>query len=181
MLIVVYGGSGSGKSEFGEQILEKQKDKHKYYIATMRVFDAEGERKVRRHQKMREAKGFLTIESPTKIEEIQVHTVGNAAILECMSNLLANEMYDESGRKESPVECILEGIRTLQESFQNLIIITNNIFEDGQEYEEETRKYMEFLGSINRRMAAASDITLEIVHGIPCVLKGEEEFEKISK
>ena len=44
MIHLVIGGSGSGKSEYAENLLEDSPGK--YYIATMQVYDAEGERKV---------------------------------------------------------------------------------------------------------------------------------------
>lgn len=35
-------------------------------------------------------------------------------LLECMSNLVANEMFDESGAKEGTVEAVMEGLHHLR-------------------------------------------------------------------
>ena len=35
-------------------------------------------------------------------------------LLECMSNLAANEMFDESGAKEGTVEAVVEGLHHLR-------------------------------------------------------------------
>ena len=64
MITLVTGGSGSGKSAYAESLLYSCEG-IRYYIATMQIYDAEGEKKVERHRKLRAGKGFLTIESPT--------------------------------------------------------------------------------------------------------------------
>ena len=101
MLVLITGGSGSGKSAYAEDYITKlSKDCRKYYIATMQVYDEEGQEKVFKHQKMREGKGFLTIEQPTDIHQAadkmeKDTTIENVGLLECMSNLVANEMFRE--------------------------------------------------------------------------------------
>ena len=67
MFILVTGGSGSGKSEYAENLLEDSPGK--YYIATMQVYDAEGRKKVARHQRLRAGKGFQTIEQTRDIHK----------------------------------------------------------------------------------------------------------------
>ena len=39
MTVLVIGGSGSGKSSFAEDVLEKFPESRKYYIATMQIYD----------------------------------------------------------------------------------------------------------------------------------------------
>ena len=52
MITLIIGGSGSGKSAYAEDyVLAAAADLPKYYIATMQVYDAEGERKVERHRR----------------------------------------------------------------------------------------------------------------------------------
>lgn len=46
MLVLITGGSGSGKSAYAEDYLTKlSKKERKYYIATMQVYDEEGKKK----------------------------------------------------------------------------------------------------------------------------------------
>ncbi len=55
MITLVLGGSGSGKSAYAEHLLDGKTNK--YYIATMQVYDAEGEKKkVARHRRLRAGK-----------------------------------------------------------------------------------------------------------------------------
>ena len=52
MLTLVVGGSASGKSAFAER-LAVQSGLPRFYVATMRVWDAESEKRVARHRAMR--------------------------------------------------------------------------------------------------------------------------------
>ena len=95
MMILILGGSGSGKSAYAEDyLLRTAGDKKKYYIATMQIWDEEMQAKVDRHHRLRQGKGFTTIEPPTALEQAASQMYPEAAVLlECMSNLAANEMF----------------------------------------------------------------------------------------
>ena len=99
MIVFVIGGSGSGKSAYAEKRLLAMEVEKKHYIATMRVFDEEGKKRVEKHRTMRREKGFLTIEKPIDLGEIALDA-GDAWMLECVSNLLANEMFTEEGIRD---------------------------------------------------------------------------------
>ena len=93
MMILILGGSGSGKSAYAETELlrlAKQNNCKKYYIATMQIWDEEMQAKVDRHHRLRQGKGFTTIEQPTELEQAASQMEPEAAVLlECMSNSLA--------------------------------------------------------------------------------------------
>ena len=58
MMILVTGGSGSGKSAFAEDCVVSFGKTDRIYIATMYPFDEESRKRVQRHRKMRQGKGF---------------------------------------------------------------------------------------------------------------------------
>ena len=63
MLIIITGVSGSGKSEYAEQICCRLAgDNKKYYVATMQPFGEEGSIRIEKHKRQREGKGLETIE-----------------------------------------------------------------------------------------------------------------------
>lgn len=194
MITLVTGGSGSGKSAYAESLLSSCEG-IRYYIATMQIYDAEGEKKVERHRKLRAGKGFLTIESSMNVGKIRFACAGEAeqaqyrqgaerkvqgssgkksALLECMSNLTANEMFTKDGMKseEEVVEKIVSEIQTLSQKLDNLVIVTNNVFEDGVIYDAGTMEYLRALGRINAALAHLADRVAEVVVGIPVELKG---------
>ena len=95
------------------------------------------------------------------------------ALVECMSNLAANEIFQEEEiRPYAAVERILKGIKTLSKHLHGLVIVTNNVFEDGIEYDAGTQEYLKALGQINEGLASMADTVTEVVVGIPVPLKG---------
>lgn len=178
-MTLIMGGSGSGKSAFAENyIMSLAKDIQKYYIATMQVFDSEGQKKIQRHQKLRSGKGFHTIEQQTEIQEALAKMVSGekTALLECMSNLTANEMFPGSTPRQETevVEKIIEAVKLLNENLNHLVIVSNNVFEDGKVYDETTMAYIRAMGKINEKLARLADEVIEVVVGIPVLLKKSE-------
>lgn len=176
MTLFVIGGSGSGKSSYAEEraCLLAEENIQKYYLATMRVFDLEGRRKVEKHRAMRNDKGFITIEQTNKIEDalVKMKTGKKIVLLECISNLTANEMFSERRREpEDVAEDIIRGIECLEKETTHLVIVSNNVFEDGIVYSAETTDYILAMGRINCALACRADSAVEIVAGIPLFIK----------
>ena len=66
---------------------------------------------------------------------------------------------------------VVNGIKTLAKECVNLVIVSNNIFESGSEYDESTRDYIKALGQINRELTDVSDEVYEAVVGIKVRIK----------
>lgn len=193
MIYLITGGSGSGKSAYGEKLavtvykklhdgLEEREENKLYYIATMHPYDEEGLKRIERHRKMRDGKGFETIECAHHLERVAGIGSKDVVLLECMSNLLANEMYMEEGQLRSLNEgelweqikkAIVQPIINLGRKAGCVIVITNEVFSDGTDYGEETNTYCRMLGMINRMIAEEADMAAEVVCGIPVSMKGE--------
>lgn len=182
MMVLILGGSGSGKSAYAEETasLLAQTDgmdggMKKYYLATMQVFDGEGRRKVERHRALRSGKGFQTIEQPTGIAGAleKMEAGGRTVLLECISNLAANEMFTEEGirTEEQVAQAVVRDIKLLKEQTTHLIVVSNNVFEDGIAYDGTTMAYIRALGEVNRQLAALADRAAEVVAGIPLMIK----------
>ncbi len=90
-----------------------------------------------------------------------------------MSNLLANEMIAPEGAGMQAMELILRGVAALEQQCDVLVIVTNEIFSDGEIYPAETMQYMEQLGGINRALFQQADAAAESVCGILVPYKGE--------
>lgn len=182
MITLVYGGSSSGKSEFAEGLVCATYYKNKYYLATMGVRDEESKARIERHRQIRAGKGFVTLEHQvdivnaiSAIDEIDAGDFstnpsenGAIVLLECMSNLVANEMFRDgeifSAKKVKAK--ILADIKELSNSISALVIVTNNVFEDGAVYDVGTKEYMRALGDINKELAKLADEVYEVVVGI---------------
>ena len=167
MIILVTGGSGSGKSAFAEDLLITIGAKNRVYIATMFNYgDKETDERINRHREMRIDKEFDTLECYYDIEKVKLNQNSNI-LLECMSNLVANEIY--INKSDNTQQKIVDAIKNLKT--ENLVIVTNEIFTDGIDYDDETKNYISILGKINTEIAQIADEVYEIVYGIPILLK----------
>jgi len=173
MLILLTGGSACGKSAYGEKLAARG-PKPLYYIAAMEPFDEECLKKIARHRALRDGKGFFTIERYTAVDSLELPQRGGTALLECLCNLTANEMYIQPGSPVDPVEKVVSGVENLRQQTDTLIVITNDVGSDNEEYSDETRAYIRALGEINARVAKMADRVYELVAGIPLCLKGEQ-------
>lgn len=166
MISLVTGGSGSGKSAFAEDLTVCLDGTRRIYIATMYPFDKESQDRVKRHQQIRKGKNYETIECYTNLCGVSIPP-DSIVLLECMSNLVANEMYQEQGAGERTVEAIMSGLDYLCDIAAHVCIVSNEVFSDGQVYEEETNRYLSYLGKINREVAKKADLVVEVVYKIP--------------
>ena len=209
MLHMVYGGSASGKSSYAESFaLSLQGDGRLLYIATMYPYkwnttelDPETMQRIERHRAMRADKGFDTVECYRHVEHIMAKRQ-DVLLLECMSNLLANEMYleqdsDDGGLAEtmsevekagvgmsetlSPVsKKIVQALVDLSTRVQDVVIVTNDVFSDGGNltYDESTRDYVKNLADINCTLAKQAATVTEVVCGIPVIVKKNHPMGK---
>ena len=69
-------------------------------------------------------------------------------------------------------ERITADIDSLRSQCSHLTIVTNEVFSGGKEYEGETLTYLRLLAALNRKLAARADLVVEVVCGLPDVLKG---------
>lgn len=199
MIHLVTGGSGSGKSEYGEGLILDIPDGERFYIATMESSGREAERRIARHRKLREGKGFFTIERPRDLGGLILPGEGRKnVLLECVSNLAANEMFGggacgsaepageagacglaEPAQETGPdrlaelARRIVSDIRSLARQADHLVIVTNQVGEDGCCYDRETRTYIALVGRVNQELAKLADQVTEVVFGIPVIVKGE--------
>lgn len=174
-MILISGGSGSGKSAYAEAravSMHKKGGGSLIYAATMMIYDEESRQRVERHRQMRAGKGFVTHEVSVNIVSLPANS-GDTVLVECLSNLLANEMYEPSGAGESCSDAIVNGLRCLLERGVRLVIVTNEVFSDGIRYDDSTMLYLERLGKINVSLAEMADEVIEVVAGIPVIWKGE--------
>lgn len=172
MNILITGGSASGKSALAER-LAVQGPPPWTYIATMRPWGAEAQARIARHRALRRGKGFETLECYESVGALEV-PAGGTVLLECLGNLIANLMFDESGRVRNALEEIVGGVLALAARCGRLIVVTNDVGRDGGAYEEGTRRYIEVLGRANAALAARFDTVLEAVCDIPVAWKGEK-------
>ncbi len=192
MISLVCGGSGSGKSEFAENLVLSSGLEKRFYIATMKVFDEDGKNRVEKHRKLRGNKNFITIEETMQsgnledaVEKIKrilsdeksPQKRKSAVLLECLSNLLADEMFLPDGKILSADEAFskvsggLCSLFSAGDFISEIVVVSNNIFDDGLSYDETTKSYMRALARINEFAAGNAGRVYEVVAGIALKIK----------
>ena len=178
MITFVLGKQNSGKSELAEKLAMQSGDVRRYYIATMKIFDDEGRDRVRKHREKREGKGFITIEREYDIISVlndMEYPEQATLLLECVSNLVGNEIYDNAARAER-LKCgelsaegfadeTAEEIKQLSEKVHNTIIVSNEYESDAEGYDDETRDYIRMLDMVNERISRYSDRIYDLRKG----------------
>jgi adenosylcobinamide kinase/adenosylcobinamide-phosphate guanylyltransferase len=170
MRTLVIGGAACGKSEYAETLAVRL-PVPRYYVATMMPFGEEEHQRIEKHRSQRAEKGFRTMERYTDLGNIVLPGRGTV-LLECLGNLTANELFSENGAHEETFAAVMRGIEALEAQCGDLVVVTNDVHSDGCAYETETLHYIKTLGDINSALAARFDCVVELVCGIPLLLKG---------
>ena len=166
MFTLVIGGSASGKSEYAEGLVLSQSGQ-RIYIATLYPGDQECVARIEKHRLARADRGFETVECYTNLAGLELPTDSNV-LLEGLGSLLSNELYTPEG---GGVEAVLRGIKSL-ERCAHLTVVAEEVCAGGSDYAGDTLRYLEAMASLNRALARRADRVVEVVCGLPNVLKG---------
>ncbi len=166
-LIVISGKNDSGKSLFAENLIAKHKSK-RYYIATMIPKTADNRNRIQKHKKQRENLAFTTLELPYSLSEVKVEK-DSSVLLEDVSNLLANNIFDKGVESDKVLEDILN--LTAKCSLVVAVTISHLVSSD---YEGETAMYIDSLNKINEQLRNIACISVIMENGNPVYEKGEE-------
>lgn len=173
MFTLVVGGAASGKSEFAEGLVLASPHRPRYYIATMEPFDEEGKARVEKHRRMRADKEFETVECYYDLSSVRLPRRGTA-LLECVGNLAANELYSPqgAGSVEGALSAITAGADALLAQCADLVVVSNEVFTGGTDYADGTEDYLRLVAGVNRALAQRADRVCEVVCGLPRYYKG---------
>lgn len=181
MITLVVGVPDSGKSALAESlVLEQSGSDKRIYIATMIPFGDEGEARVKKHRKLRQGKGFITVEAPVEVAGAASKATGIAGstcLLECVSNLVGNVMHEDRGgaqtqgkeplkkSDEDVVNSVVSDIKALGGMCKNLVIVTNSFPMEGEGYDDDTRRYARLVALVNDELRGFTDKTYEYSQG----------------
>lgn len=165
-LILVSGENSSGKSLFAENIVAKCDGKY-YYIATMLPKTEDNYVRIEKHKKQREHLGFTTFELPYSLmgENMESDSV---ALLEDVSNLLANNIFE----KNRGADEVFDDILSLVGKCRIVVAVTISGLQDCG-YDKETAMYIDSLNEINQKLYDEALVAITMTNGKPVYEKGE--------
>ncbi|HQD50535.1 MAG TPA: bifunctional adenosylcobinamide kinase/adenosylcobinamide-phosphate guanylyltransferase [Defluviitaleaceae bacterium] len=178
VITLVTGGARSGKSKFAESLFKSDEDV--VYIATARITDKEMEERIKHHQSFR-PKHWRTCEANYNLKD----AIGNEKnyLLDCITVLTSNIMYDISKDKESidleiqqtiedSVFCELKELMDeIRKKGYHLVMVTNEVGYSIVPSHPVSRAFRDIQGRINQRIAAEADQVYLVCCGIPVKIK----------
>ncbi len=148
-----------------------------YYVATMIPADDEDRKRIRRHIDDRNGMGFETIEVGRNILScLESADTDGTFLLDSVTALLLNELFSDPLSSEMDLEAARKcgtDIADFAGSVKNAVIISDYIFSDAARYDEVTETYRRCLADIDRKIAAISDVVIEVSAGNYVLHKGE--------
>ena len=182
-MIVVIGTPDSGKSEFAEKVISSIEGV-KYYLATMETLTEASKERIEKHRKLREGKDFLTVEKEVNLEEVAPIFAGKNVLLECMTNLVTNELYNYCGDRAAEEEDIqaiankvVSEVQAVADSASEIVIVTNNAFAGSDAENDWSFSYSKIMGMVNLEILAKADTVYNVSKGRGACLKGENKWE----
>ncbi|MDE0533992.1 MAG: bifunctional adenosylcobinamide kinase/adenosylcobinamide-phosphate guanylyltransferase [Albidovulum sp.] len=166
-LTLVVGGAASGKSLWAENQLVRTGRKL-VYVATAEARDAEMRRKIAAHVRRRGAK-WRTVEAPTDIARA-VAACGEheAALIDCATMWLSNCM-GSGAEIEKLNSRFLDGVSL---AACPVVVVSNEIGSGIVPANELSRNFRTVHGELNQAIAEKAELVVNIVCGLPLVLKG---------
>lgn len=168
MLLLVSGPNDSGKSACAEALAARLSTGRLLYLATMRPQTPENHMRIEKHRRQRASLGFLTVEEPVSLPRVSVRSE-DVVLLEDVSNLLANAMF-EAGQT---AEDVLSDILALADRCHWLVAVSITGLSE-TDYTGETANYIRALNALNNALAGRADGVLNMKHGRPYWEKAPE-------
>ena len=168
-VILITGGSRSGKSSYAEQLALSLSDSP-VYLATARIWDEEFRERVRRHQERRGPQ-WTNLEEEKYLSR-HVDLAGRVVVVDCLTLWCTNFFFDS----QSDVDASLAALKaefdrfTAQEA--TFLFVTNEIGMGGTSDNALQRRFTDLQGWMNQYVASQADEVLLMVSGIPVKIKG---------
>lgn len=175
-IILITGGTRSGKSSYALQIAEKLLPPH-CFIATCRVSDSEMAERVRKHQIERGKTIWTTVEEPLGLRSVfGKYPNYSLYLIDCLTLWVSNlmEACNDADRL-CDEEFILHEIDRLLDRLVSVegtvIFVTNEVGMGIVPENRLARRYRDLVGLCNQTVASHADEVILVSCGLPLYLK----------
>ena len=168
-IILITGGSRSGKSSYAEK-LALALSPTPVYLATARIWDDEFRERVRRHQERRGPQ-WTNIEEEKQLSRHDL--TGRVVVVDCMTLWATNFFFDLESDVDRSLAALKAEFDRLTAQDATFIIVTNEIGSGGTPVNDVQRRFTDLLGWLNQYVAAKADRVVLMVSGIPVEVKSE--------
>ena len=167
-VVLITGGSRSGKSSYAERMALERSD-NPVYLATARIWDEEFRERVRRHQERRGPQ-WTNIEEEKYLSRHDLS--GRVVVVDCLTLWCTNFFFDLESDVDRALEAAKEEFDRLVSQDATFLFVTNEIGMGGTSDNEIQRKFTDLQGWMNQYAASRADEVVLMVCGIPVKIKG---------
>ncbi|MEP3247399.1 MAG: bifunctional adenosylcobinamide kinase/adenosylcobinamide-phosphate guanylyltransferase [Sneathiella sp.] len=166
-IILVLGGTRSGKSDFAES-LARQTSLKRLYLATSQAFDDEMENRIAKHQISR-GDDWQTIEEPLDIAHILKKEAApdRVILVDCLTLWISNLMMAEKDLEQA-FSLLCQCLEALKGP---VIFVSNEVGQGIVPDNKMARDFRDHAGQLHQRIAAAANSVYFITAGLPQKLK----------
>lgn len=167
-LTFVLGGAASGKSAWAEDLVTGS-GLSPVYLATAEAGDHEMRAKIARHAARRDERWRL-IEVPLDIAGA-LRGLGrdDGCLIDCATLWLGNLM----GTGRDPAAAAQDLLAALDASSARVVVVSNEVGQGIVPADALSRRFREAQGRLNAQLAAQADLVVQVIAGLPLVLKGQ--------
>lgn len=179
-IILITGGSRSGKSEYAEDIL---KEYNKIlYIATAIITDEEMQDRIKKHRERR-GERYVTYEGYKELDKILGSFEEEYVLLDCVTTMVTNLMFDknidfdkismdEADKLQTDISKEFDKlIKAARKLNKTLVMVTNEVGSGLVPEYRLSRIFRDAAGTINQNIAKLSDEVYLVACGLPIKLK----------
>ncbi len=164
MIILVGGGSRSGKSRYALE-LATQRGVRPAFLATAQAFDDEMTERIRKHRDERGG-AFTTWEEPFEIaERLRARHECDVIVVDCLTLWVSNLMLAD---REIPGAELIAAARAVSAT---VIFVSNEVGCGIVPENALARRFRDLAGALNQQVAAAADEVYWMAFGIPLKVK----------
>jgi adenosylcobinamide kinase/adenosylcobinamide-phosphate guanylyltransferase len=179
-VILVTGGSRSGKSTYAEQLLKDKEDV--LYIATAIVTDEEMADRIEQHKERRN-NCWSTYEGYKNLDKAVKNFKGEYILLDCVTVMTTNLMFEEEIDFDNIAKDQLHKLeKTIEDQFdllveavktenKTIVMVTNEVGSGLVPEYKLGRIFRDIAGRINQKLGVLSDEVYLVTCGIPLKIK----------
>ncbi|MDE1132452.1 MAG: bifunctional adenosylcobinamide kinase/adenosylcobinamide-phosphate guanylyltransferase [Ascidiaceihabitans sp.] len=166
-LSFVLGGAASGKSLLAENLILNS-GLTPLYIATSRIWDDETKSRVEVHKSRRDDT-WTTVEAPFDLAPaLAIATADQAILIDCATMWLTNHLLEDHDLSAQS-DLLIDALKSCKAP---IVIVSNEVGQGIVPDNALSRQFREAQGRLNIALATQSDLAVQVVAGLPNVLKG---------
>lgn len=176
-MILVTGGTRSGKSNLAEQLAGEMGGRI-LYVATAEAGDEEMRQRIERHQAQR-PKEWGTLTAPRNALDLLRRAEGewDTLLFDCLTLYVTNLLLEQEADSPDPEISLLADMRLLAsylaEAWPQAVVVTNEVGSGIVPGDRLSRLFRDLQGRVNQLFARTAQDVYFCVSGIPVKVKGQ--------